>query len=291
MTANYFSWPGANDDLIMVSDFNGKNPVSHHKHEFVEIVFIMKGTCIHNYLGVETPLIPGDVFIVVPHEEHSYTINSETNICNLIFYPGILNTEWPELKEMRGVYNFIMIEPFFRFETNSNQVFQLQPKELTYVESLLNIIRDEQKSRQKGYRLVQKANLINLLAFIGRAWERIFHEHTTEYDRKRHILTDAINYIRDNMQEDLNVSDIAARVFLSTDYFRKVFKEVTGLSPVEYVNNFRIAKAEVLLKDTVNTIGEVSELVGINDTNYFSKLFRATKGCTPTEYRKKYVLY
>lgn len=291
MDHEYFNWPGENQDLIMVSDHKGSCPVPNHRHDFVEIVFITKGSCTHSYLGSKVGLIPGDAFIVVPHEDHSYEIDSETAICNLIFYPGVLGEDWAELKEMSGLYNFIVVEPFFRFETNENQILHFQPDELAYVESLLSAMRSEQHTRQKGFRLAQKANLTALLIFIGRIWEKSFPEQAEIFKKKRSLISDAIVYIEDNIEEGLNVREIASKVFLSPDYFRKVFREVTGMSPVEYINRLRMSKAEALLKESGRTVGEIAEIVGIGDVNYFSKLFRSSIGCTPTEYRKRNVFY
>lgn len=287
MNGNYLEWPGGSKDTVFVNQYRGNQPVGNHRHEFLEIVFMLEGACTHHYLDTSTVLVSGDVFIVVPHEEHSYAINSETVIANLLFYPGILGNEWSELKEISGIYNFMMLEPFFRPESNKNQVLHFSPEEFMHVIFLLKSIQTEQENRQKGFKFVQKAYLISMLSLIGRTWEKELHAQAASYKRKKFLLSDALDYISNNIKEDLTINDIAARVFLSPDYFRKVFKAVTGVPPIEYINKLRMAKAEAMLRDTMLTVSEIAERVGINDISYFSKLFHAAVGCTPTDYRRK----
>ena len=291
MLEDYYKWPGETDDLIVISEYRSSAPVKTHKHDFIEIVIVLKGTCVHHYLSNTTRLTEGDVFIVAPHEEHSYEISEEVIISNCLLYPDILGDEWAEFKQMSGLYNFIMLEPFFRFETDKQEILHFSQDELIHIKHFLDEIKSEQKNKHKGYRVVQKANFMALLAYIGRKWEYCFDKMDSVYSHKRILVEDAIAYIALNIQENLSIDKIAQKVFLSPDYFRRLFKDATGMSPIKYMNNLRISKAEALLKDTNLTVGEIAQAVGIYDANYFSKLFHSFFQCTPTEYRKKTEFY
>jgi AraC-like DNA-binding protein len=286
LTNIYFPWRAEKDELIKVEEFNNNTPVISHKHEYIEIVLITRGSCIHRYHNTEVTLIPGDVFIVVPHEEHSYAINSDVTIFNCQFYPDALGEDWRELKEISGIYDMLMVEPLYRTEINRQEILHLQPAEISYIESILIKMIEEEK-KQVGYHLAQKAYLILLLCVLGRVWEKQFKSSSHEYNKKREMLAEALRYLESNIINELNVSELALKACMSPHYFRKVFKEVTGLAPIEYINKIRINKAVQLLKDGSLTISEVAEMVGINDTNYFSRLFRKNMYCTPTEFRKK----
>lgn len=56
-------------------------------HRFYEFALVTRGTCTHNFRGVEAPLIVGDVFIIPPHEAHGYTVRPNTSIANCYFFP------------------------------------------------------------------------------------------------------------------------------------------------------------------------------------------------------------
>ena len=82
----------------LINDYAGEQSVPLHSHTFIELVFILEGTCEHYYLDSKTTLVAGDVFIIVPGEKHSYNLNSKTIILNCIFHPELLKNEWNELK-------------------------------------------------------------------------------------------------------------------------------------------------------------------------------------------------
>lgn len=291
MDIDYIPWPADREDLIKVSVFAGDSPVSTHKHDFIEIVFIAQGTCLHRYHKTEVSLIPGDLFIVVPHEEHSYSIESATVIYNCMFYPEALGEDWKALKEISSIYDLLIVEPFYRQEHSHQEILHLSPSEVSYIEPVLNKMLEEQQNKQAGYQLILKAYLITLLTFLGRLWDKQFHNDWNSYNSKRDMLAQALNYIEQNMENDLRVNEIARRVYLSPDYFRRLFREVTGLTPIDYINKLRIARAERLLTGEDSTISEIAQTVGINDVNYFSRLFKSVTGQSPTGYRKKNGIY
>jgi AraC-like DNA-binding protein len=287
MDSNYMPWPAENEDLIKISVFNGSTPVNSHMHDYIEIVFFAKGSSLHQYHNNEIMLIPGDVFIVVPHETHSYEINSQTVIYNCLFYPEALGADWNQLKEISGVNNLLMVEPFYRIEQKKQEVLHLNPAESSYIEVVLKKMIDEQENKNSGFQLVQKANLILLISIMGRAWEKQFKDSEYYFNEKRNILAEALSYIEENFSAELKVRQLAPKAYMSPDYFRKVFKEITGLSPLDYINKVRISKSVMLLEESALPIARIAEMVGISDVNYFSRLFRAKLGYSPSEHRKK----
>ncbi|GAA4831018.1 response regulator [Paenibacillus vulneris] len=85
--------------------------------------------------------------------------------------------------------------------------------------------------------------------------------------------------------ENLQVSDIAKEVFLSTTYLCLLFKQETGETINEYLTKVRVEQAKALLRDPANKFYEVCYAVGYSDPSYFSKLFKKYTGFTPSSYR------
>lgn len=287
MDSSYLPWPAEKDELIKINLYNDYYPVNSHRHDFVEIVFVAQGSCIHCYHESEMMLIPGDTFIVIPHEEHEYKINSKTLIYNCLFYTEVLGEDWNVIKSISGLNNLLMIEPFFRIEQKRQEILHLNPSSAEAVEAILKRMIEEQDHKKSGYQLMQKANLTILLSTLGRCFEEQFKETEDIYTEKRNMLAQALSYIEENFNSELRVQELASKVYLSPDYFRKLFKEITGLSPIEYINKVRLSKALKILEDDSIGISKAAEMVGINDINYFSRLFKANLGCSPTEFRKK----
>ena len=104
---------------------------------------------------------------------------------------------------------------------------------------------------------------------------------------EKHIsyIEEALKYIESNYSEQISINKIAKWLNLDRSYMYRLFKSITGISPQEYLLDFRIRKACDLLKNTDLTITNISRSVGYEDSLYFSRLFKNKKGKTPSEYR------
>ncbi len=94
-------------------------------------------------------------------------------------------------------------------------------------------------------------------------------------------------YIDHHLSERLTLSFLKDQVNLSEKYMCTVFKQVTGKSIIEYINEKRMEKAGELLLTTDKRMKEISDAVGIPDQFYLSKLFKKHYGMTPTQYKNK----
>jgi AraC-like DNA-binding protein len=72
---------------------------------------------------------------------------------------------------------------------------------------------------------------------------------------------------------------------MSDSHFRHCFKEVTGLSFVQYLNEFRITRAQLLLGSTGQPVSQVAQEVGFGNQSHFGRLFKKLVNLSPTEYR------
>ena len=98
-------------------------------------------------------------------------------------------------------------------------------------------------------------------------------------------IADGIMYIENNYLEDTSVGELAAMCHVSESGFRKLFKEYSDHSPVQYRNILRIQKAQELLRSGEYTVSTAAEAVGITDVYYFSKMFKKVTGKTPKSFK------
>ena len=109
----------------------------------------------------------------------------------------------------------------------------------------------------------------------------------SEEENLHHIITEAKRYIEEHLTEDISVSSIAAVLFITPNYFSRLFKRVTGEGCNEYIVRKRIEKAQSLLEGTSLRTGKIAMMVGYRDTNYFSLAFKKHTGKSPTKYREE----
>lgn len=98
-------------------------------------------------------------------------------------------------------------------------------------------------------------------------------------------IAEVIKYIELHYQDKITLEMIAEHVNFSENYLCRVFREQTGTSLINYINNVRMNKAADLILKGHTYIKEVSSLVGISDQFYFSRVFKKHFGVSPTDYR------
>lgn len=91
----------------------------------------------------------------------------------------------------------------------------------------------------------------------------------------------AIHYLEQHPAEDVPVPDLAAMCFLSESYFRARFRAFTGVTPTEYRNRLRVARADEMLSSSLWTVDLVASALGFCDTSHFYRVYKKYTGKTP----------
>jgi AraC-like DNA-binding protein len=102
-----------------------------------------------------------------------------------------------------------------------------------------------------------------------------------------HQLRPVLKYVDQHYNQKITLTELAIMANMSRHHFCRVFKNITGKPPIEYINHLRINAAIELLKEGHLNISEIALTVGFNDSNYFSRLFKKYKKVSPTCVQKK----
>jgi YesN/AraC family two-component response regulator len=102
----------------------------------------------------------------------------------------------------------------------------------------------------------------------------------------QHLVRQAMAYIHQHYSASISRSDLARHVALSEDYLTACFRKELGVTPIAYLNRYRVHQARQLLTDTDKTITEIASQVGFSDSGYFSRVFRREVGVSPEAYRR-----
>ena len=105
-------------------------------------------------------------------------------------------------------------------------------------------------------------------------------------DNKAWMLAETFRYMNEHYKDNLTVSELAERANISCGYFRVLFREVTGETPVEYLTKLRLKNACMLLYQTNLSIKEIASQVGFSDQLYFSRVFSKYYGMSPLKFRR-----
>lgn len=100
-------------------------------------------------------------------------------------------------------------------------------------------------------------------------------------------ISEAINYIEANLENDLKIEDIAGKAFVSPFCFQKSFSMLCGFTVGEYIRNRRLASAGNDLLTTDENVTDIALRYGYGSVDSFTKAFTRFHGATPTAVRKK----
>lgn len=143
---------------------------------------------------------------------------------------------------------------------------------------------------------VDEERLLVYLEMIAMAFSSIFARVSAhgEFTMERahtaiahnNVISDALEYLNQNYQEDLRVTDIAAYCHCSVSCLSHLFNNYVGTSIPLYITKLRMDHAQNELTETSVPISVVAERVGFSDPNYFSRVFTRCVGLTPTQFRR-----
>ena len=94
-----------------------------------------------------------------------------------------------------------------------------------------------------------------------------------------------IAYIQEHYNSSISLVELSGAFHVSEGHLCRLFKTVTKMSVIEYINFYRISISAKLLGETRREIGEVAGMVGFNNISYFNKVFRKYMQITPSEFR------
>jgi len=95
------------------------------------------------------------------------------------------------------------------------------------------------------------------------------------------------DFVSQNYQNKISTAHLSKIFYMSESHFCRLFKKTVGISPIDYINEYRVGKAELLLQKTDLPIITIAAEVGFEDANYFSRVFRKIKKLSPSEYRRR----
>lgn len=126
-------------------------------------------------------------------------------------------------------------------------------------------------------------SLCHMLQEIVETFSECMFPHLSS--KNNDCIKKAISYISEHFNAPLTLEEVAAHVHLHPAYFSTLFKNTTGTSFKNYLNNVRIEESKLLLSNTDYSIIDIAIAVGFEDQSYFSKVFKKYTGITPKQFR------
>lgn len=260
-----------------------------HFHNCLEIGVCHSDSGILEICGEALPFKAGDVTVIprnVPHTTYS-TPGTESHWSYIYIDPkelfrNILPATWRnhELSPdgFRG-FKYIM------GKEECPEIYQL----------VMGIIR-ELENQRPSYQISTKGLLTSLYIELYRLQSleenNIISVSKSNLDTEGApdnslVIAPALDYIEENYMQQFTIEHLADLCHWSPTHFRRVFHDIMGTSPLDYLNNTRIMKSCNLLRSTEESILDISEMVGFHSVSSYNRYFIKIMQMSPREYRKQ----
>lgn len=262
-------------------------PVFVHQQDFFEAIYILRGACRQMIDGEEVPLRRGDLCFIPPFVEHTLEIFDDSIAINLqirrdtfddIFFNTLRSNSILAMFFMSCLYSK---SPTKKIVFSTGEDEEIENLILEMYEEIL--FRDEYSPRL----LSSMTSLLFVKTLRGYSDTAILKSNTPEQRTSKRALR-LIAYINDHYQ-DITLEELADHFHYSAPYCSKLIRNETGMGFVFFVSHVRMNRAAILLQNTNNTIVNIANMVGYENTESFIRAFQKVYKMSPGNYRKSIV--
>lgn len=217
-------------------------------------------------------------FVIKYEGETRYISNGReyiSNINNIAILPKGCDYDWRCVESG----HFAIIE--FECDKSYTDIFSFNVKSgETYLKTIKQMEIDR-ALKKPAFMLDEFKNLYSLISSVLKTREKKY----VSSGKKQKILR-TIEYVAQNYNKHISNEELAFVTDLSVVYFRKLFKDIMGISPIKYVQLFKIKKAKEMLISDYSSIGNIALMLGFSNIYDFSRTFKTHTGISPKKYVK-----
>lgn len=248
----------------------------HHWHREFEIIHIESGKLKLTLDRTVYDLLEGQFALISPGTVHS-AVPYDCRYDCLVFDLDALVGGWKlSDKYLNGLTTHkLSVQEIYRFPQG------LPEKEMKKIVEIM-------RKQDEGFELQIVSAMFSLLyaliitGCIKESKDRFSHIKLSPFNN-------AVAYIENNYKNHISIEKLAKVSGVSPKYFSEYFKRITGKSPFDYINEYKIECAAEMLIYTKKNITDIAMDCGFNDLSYFSKTFKLYKYKTPRQYRTESV--
>ncbi|HBG55648.1 MAG TPA: AraC family transcriptional regulator [Ruminococcaceae bacterium] len=259
--------------ILLNKDLNFSYPP--HWHNALELIYVLENRFVVLVNSHRYELEQGDILYIPGGDVHEFC--NETPTGKRVF----LNFEFSSLNSL------VNIDQLY---TQLRDVRLITPEERDLylaIEGEIQKIIKEWEAGGIADNLYYTARMLDILVLLCRNTPRnLLKNHNGKSSIGLDKIGKSLEFIEKNYTENIHLKDIAQAAGFSEYYFSRLFKEITEKNFRQYLNEYRIKKAEILLNDPSYTVSEAAYAVGFSSISTFDRLFRHIKGCSPNEFRR-----
>lgn len=283
----HFTVPVANDHSIHVQEDHLPHFYKHlHRHNEIQIIYIIKGSGTLIAGNIMRPFGPGDLYIIGANQPHLFKSDQvyfeknpdlRTHSMNIFFdSKGPLNDllQYPEMAMIK------------KFIDNSSKGAKASKANTPKLAALISSVLE----KTQGYRL---ATFIEMLQTMSRLpdWkflsDQVIAPAISDYEGLR--MNEIYQYTMQNYFKNITLEEIAEEIHLTPQSFCRYFKKHTLKTYTHFLNEVRVNEAcKKFMTGDYNSISAIAYQTGFNHVSTFNRVFKSILGISPGEYIQQY---
>lgn len=265
----------------MVSDISLQERIYCHWHEENEFLVITEGTGELHLNDERIPVTPGTIVFIPSNQIHLVTCEAGRPFCffALVFHPNLLNSPICDTLQQQFLDPVLRQDILFPLIRTYNGGWEAE------IRRLLDEIHELFLRKGYGYELLIKARLCEVWYHCCQHALKKEKAAGAHSDCQISLVKSIIEYIQVHYADPISLKDLALHFHLSEGHLCRSFKTVTRMSPVEYINYYRVSMSVELLRRTDARIGEIALRTGFDNISYYNRTFRKYMHMTPSQFR------
>lgn len=262
-----------------IYDVNWSMTVNRHDH--FEMVYIKKGSAVFQIEGIDVNMPPHSIIIIKPGRAHKFVVKSD--VCELIVLSFTFKSQKNDLENHVSLTDFV---EYIEDDATGDYLFLSLSKKNDIIHVMNRILRERIKTQVWGD-FLSCLLVIELFVLLSRTLKQEWEQSAKNRNLKLHeLLSIAKEYIDNNYDKELTLTQVAKYIYLSDSYFAHSFKDKFGISPKSYILKVRIEAAKEYLKNTDTKVADVAKIVGFSSQQRFNDIFKKHENITPLNYRQ-----
>ena len=277
-----FSSPERKSEQFQVEVFDANRHFSvtyPHRHDFFEVLFLLKGSGVHVIDGNKYEIKPPCVFFMSPGQAHKLELSND--IEGFIF---IFTSDFYLLN--RGNQDRLIEFPFFYTIHQDNPPLLLEKEsDVGFLETLFKQGIAEIKNAMESTPDMLRSILDLILTTCASRYE--MHDELLQKGKGQILVKKFFHLIEEHNQKNLLLSDYAQMIGVTPNHLTQIVKVLTGKTSSQIIKAKQLLEIKRLLAHTSLTVSEIANRLNFEDQSYFTKFFKRETGLTPVQYRNE----
>ncbi|WP_046243389.1 helix-turn-helix domain-containing protein [Hymenobacter terrenus] len=259
-----------------------------HRHQFLEIIYVLKGRGTHTINSNGYSYGPGSLYLLTPHDAHTFVVHEPSRFCILVVTElYVRNSARSSASDAGSMHK--QLEYIFLNHNQTNGEPVRQPADRQWMQQLMHRLMAEVEQQPVLHEAMVQHLVALLLHQVARAIQEnnrleftVAHPQNLAYDISSYIQ----QHIYDN--DKLRLEAIAEAFYKSKTTLSQYFKTQTGETIKDYILSYKLNLVKARLQFSDLTISQIADEVGFTDESHLNKAFRQRVGSTATEFRRRH---